>query len=223
MKRIAAVLLWIAAIVGLFALGTWQVERLAWKRALIAQVDARLAAAPVAAPRQAAAGDAYRRIRVTGTFLPDRDSFVQAATVRGPGWWVVTPLRADDGRILLVNRGYRAERNGGRLPAGRVTVIGLLRLSEPGGGFLRSNDPAADRWFSRDVAGIAAKRGLGPVAPYFIDAEGTAPGGPIGGLTVVRFANNHLPYAITWYTLAIMAAGGLIYWLRLGRRGGGAR
>ncbi|MDB5653910.1 MAG: Surfeit locus 1 family protein, partial [Tardiphaga sp.] len=82
---------------------------------------------------------------------------------------------------------------------------GLLRVSEPKGGFLRSNDPAADRWFSRDVAAIAQKRGLAEVAPYFIDAA-AVPGVavPVGGLTVISLPNNHLVYAITWFVLAAM-------------------
>ena len=102
------------------------------------------------------------------------------------------------------------------LPA-RYTDAEFWRMvtdfSEPGGAFLRSNDPAADRWFSRDVAAISASRGLSMVAPYFIDAE-REPGGsrlPIGGLTVIAFPNNHLLYALTWGTLALMAAAGTIF------------
>ena len=107
-----------------------------------------------------------------------------------------------------------------------AVLAGLLRLTEPKGGFLRDNDPAAGRWFSRDVAAIAqAKRLDGPVAPYFIDADATPnPGGwPRGGLTVVRFANSHLVYALTWFGLALMSAGGAVLWLRdeRRRRGGG--
>ncbi len=95
----------------------------------------------------------------------------------------------------------------------RYTVTGLLRITEPGGGFLRHNDPAAERWYSRDVQAIAAARGLADVAPYFIDAERAAAGardgppGPGPGLTVLAFPNSHLVYAITWYALALMVAG----------------
>jgi surfeit locus 1 family protein len=92
-------------------------------------------------------------------------------------------------------------------------VTGLLRMSEPGGAFLRANDPVADRWFSRDVAAIAATRGLPQTAPYFIDAE-RSPGKtglPVPGLTVRSFSNNHLVYAITWSILALMAAAGALF------------
>jgi surfeit locus 1 family protein len=141
---------------------------------------------------------------------------VQAVTERGAGFWVVTPILRDDGSTILINRGFvpsdrrdPASRVEGNVP-GQVSVIGLLRISEPGGGFLRNNDPAGGRWYSRDVAAIAAAQGLEKVAPYFIDADATPnPGGlPIGGLTVVSFRNSHLVYALTWFALAAMSAVG---------------
>jgi len=216
------------------------VQRRAWKLALIAQVEAR-AYAPVAAaapaPPQwadlARSGRdyAYRRVTLDGVFLHQRATLVQASTVLGRGWWVMTPLRADDGGIVLINRGFvpQAQTDGPwRVqPQARTSVTGLLRLSEPGGAFLRENDPATGRWFSRDVAAIAASHGLEHVAPYFIDAEARSPLPsawqlepprrlpddllPIGGLTVLSFANNHLVYALTWYGLALMVAAAMVY------------
>ena len=203
------------ALVGI-ALGVWQVQRLAWKQALIEAVETRITATPSAAPGPVAwAGitaerDAYRRVTITGTFLHDREALVQAVTDLGGGYWVLTPLQGNRFTVL-VNRGFvpsdkrsSASREAG-LVSGPATVTGLLRISEPEGGFLRSNDPTADRWYSRDVAAITAARGLTQVAPYFIDADATAnPGGyPVGGLTVVRFSDNHLVYALTWFALAI--------------------
>ena len=156
---------------------------------------------------------------------------MQALTERGAGFWVLTPLRTTpdsglNGALVLINRGFvpterrdRAARAAGE-PEGTTTVTGLLRLTEPGGGVLRANDPAADRWYSRDVAAVATARGLdrnpGGVAPYFVDADATpnAGGLPVGGLTVVAFRNHHLVYALTWLTLAVMSAGALIYALR---------
>jgi surfeit locus 1 family protein len=206
----------LAAIAGFLALGLWQLERRTWKLELIARVEERVHAAPVAPPGPAewphvtAASDEYRRVVVTGRFLHDRAVTVQAVTELGAGYWVLTPLATDE-VTLLVNRGFvpperrdPATRPSGLVP-GEVTVTGLLRISEPGGGFLRANDPAAGRWYSRDVAAIAAAQGLGgPVAPFFIDADATSnPGGwPVGGLTVVQFRNTHLAYALTWFGLA---------------------
>ncbi|MCG6120450.1 MAG: SURF1 family protein [Blastomonas sp.] len=197
-------------------LGVWQIERREWKHALIEAVETRSTAPAVAAPGPgtwsglSAERDAYRRVTVTGTFRHDREALVQAVTDLGGGYWVLTPLEGDRFTVL-VNRGFvpaakRASdsRTAGNV-AGTVAVTGLLRITEPGGGFLRKNDSKADKWYSRDVAAIAAARGLDDVAPYFIDADATAnPGGyPVGGLTVVRFSDNHLVYALTWLALAI--------------------
>lgn len=204
--------------VGLCALGVWQVERLGWKRDLIARVDARIHATPVTAPTSAREDDSYRRVTTTGTFLHDRSILVQASTVRGAGYWVLTPLRQSDGRIILINRGFVPPEAKTRYdrPLGLVRITGLLRLTEPGGGFLRSNDPAADRWYSRDVAAIAAARHLPAVANYFIDAQADPRPGtlPVSGLTVIRFPNNHLQYAVTWFTLAAMVVGAYVIAMR---------
>ena len=214
MKR-ALFLLLCFVLAALFAgLGVWQVKRLHWKTELIATVEARLAASPVEAPRfnDWSPDQAYTRVTVTGVFLNDRETAVQAVTELGAGWWVLTPLRTDRG-IILVNRGFvpwglkdPASRTAG-LPRAPIEVRGLLRVSEPGGAFLRTNAPADNRWYSRDVEAIARARGLTDrIAPYFIDADRTPnPGGfPIGGLTVVQFRNDHLVYALTWFGLCVL-------------------
>lgn len=217
-RRFAALGAAAAVFVLLVGLGLWQVQRLAWKTDLIARVEARLAAAPVPAPGPAdwadlgEATDEYRRLTVTGHYLPGPDILVQAVTADGRGFWVMSALETPAGWPLLVNRGFVPEDRRGPtdrpLPVGEVTVTGLLRISQPGGGFLRANDPAADRWFSRDTAAIAAARGLTGAAPYFLDADaGPAPAAlPRGGLTVVQFRNSHLGYALTWFALAALWA-----------------
>lgn len=211
---------------GFAALGTWQVQRMGWKHELVARIEARASAAPTAPPAaaewpalQADPGAfEYRRVRLQGEFLHDLQALVQASTTLGAGFWVLTPLRLADGSAVLVNRGFVPPAGRGAVvqPGGTVQVDGLLRISEPGGGFLRDNDPAADRWHSRDVAAIAAARGLPTAAPYFVDADATLPAGqwPAGGLTVLKFADNHLVYALTWYALALMVAGAAVYVVR---------
>jgi surfeit locus 1 family protein len=215
------------AIVGaalLIGLGVWQLERRVWKLDLISRVEQRVHAVAVSAPgpsswpRINAIDDAYRRVRVTGHFLGARETLVQAVTERGGGYWVVAPFRAMEGFTVLVNRGFvpadRAESETRAAQAsGETTLTGLLRVTEPGGAFLRHNDPAADRWYSRDVAAIAAARGMPNVAPYFIDVDRSADPAalPVGGLTIIAFPNNHLLYALTWFGLAVMLAGWSLY------------
>lgn len=227
---------------GFIGLGTWQIFRLQWKLDLIAAVGQRVHASAVAAPAQAdwaavsKQADEYRHVSVHGRWLEGADTLVQATTNLGSGFWLLSPLCRDDGSIVLVNRGFVTPQRPRPVVsaspacttgagAGEVSVTGLLRLSEPGGGFLRDNDPRADRWFSRDIAAIAAKRRLAPlapVAPYFIDREASAtppaPDQPVGGLTVLSFTNNHLVYALTWFGMAAMSLFALWLLLRRGAR-----
>ena len=222
----------------LAALGAWQVQRLGWKEALIDRVERNVNGAPVAAPGPSAwqalgPQDEYRRVRVEGRFDHQREVLVRASTDLGSGYWVLTPLRTPEGGWVLVNRGFVPQSVRGKVPPteGDQSVIGLLRASEPRGTPLQDNDPAAGRWYSRDVAAIAAARGLqGPVAPYFVDAQPqgaqAAATWPRAGLTVIHFRNHHLVYAITWFVLAAMVAAAVAYLMaderRLRRRHGAA-
>ena len=213
-------------------LGIWQIERLQWKLDLIARVDARVHAEPVAAPGKDdwanvnQKDDEYRHVTITGTYLNDKEVLVHALTERGAGYWVLTPLRSVDGSLTYINRGFvpSNKRDLSARPetqvAGETTVTGLLRMPEPDGFFLRPNDPAKNSWNSRDVAAFAAKENLGTVAPYFIDADAQSnPGNqPVGGLTVVSFRNSHLSYAITWFALAAMVAGAAVFVWRYERK-----
>lgn len=223
-----ALLLALAALAcaGFVALGVWQLERLAWKEALISRVDAHLQAAPGEAPPASRwalltrDADEYRRVRVHGRFDYGREVLVRAGTELGTGYWVLTPLRADDGAWLLVNRGFVPPGQRGQVPHGdpSQSVTGLLRFSEPDGALLQANAPAEGRWYSRDVAAIAGAQRLGgPVAPYFLDAQtlSAADGAvwPRPGLTVVKFHNSHLVYALTWFALAAIMAGAIGYLL----------
>lgn len=251
--RVILAILGLLLIVLFAGLGTWQVVRLQWKLALIERVESRVSAAPVSPPPQSRwaqvtkESDEYRHVRLAGRFLYEYTTPVQAVSELGAGFWLLTPLCSTDGSIIFVNRGFipAAGNTAQRYPARRAngnpcaaaagaphTLTGLLRIAEPGGGFLRDNDPARNRWFSRDVAAIAAARGLSasagdtaaPLAPFFVDAaRGQDPAGapdrPVGGLTVISFQNNHLVYAVTWYALALMVAGAWWYVARFGAKG----
>ena len=104
--------------------------------------------------------------------------------------------------------------------AERIRITGLLRLVEPDGTLLQANDPAQNRWYSRDVAAFSDYLGLPQPAPFFIDADhaGTPDAWPRGGLTRLDFRNNHLQYALTWYAMALLLVAGTGYVIWLARR-----
>jgi len=212
----------------LIALGIWQIERKAWKEALIASLTERVAAPPLALPaakewaKLDRTNDEYRRVAFTASLDNTREALVFAAAtafrpdVTSPGYWVFTPARLSDGSVVVVNRGFvpDARRDPQSRPqgqiAGPIAMTGALRWPDDRHWFTPADDPARNLWFTRDPAGIAAAKGLDPqmVAPFYIEQEApTAPGGlPQPGKLVVALPDNHLQYALTWFGLAAVLA-----------------
>jgi surfeit locus 1 family protein len=198
------------------ALGGWQIERLFWKRDLIAQREAAVTAAPAAVPKtlSEARGMEFRHVSDEGVFLNDKEIYLGATSEGGgQGYQVLTPLLEPGGRVVFVNRGYipselkdPAKRALGQI-TGTVRVQGLLRLPPAGrpNWFLPDNRPDLNYWFWVDLAAMSAADKLGRVAPFYIDADATpnAGGWPKGGVTRLTLPNNHLQYAITWFSLAV--------------------
>ncbi|MFC4625108.1 SURF1 family protein [Daeguia caeni] len=219
------------ALVILLALGTWQVERLEWKEALIASTMQRLndAPLPLAAMEEIYAKEGtvdYRPVTVTGRFDHAGERHFLATHAGGAGYHVYTPLQLDDGRFVFINRGFvpyekkdPAKRAEGQVD-GRVVIIGLARdrLSGKPSMFVPDNDPAGNVFYWKDWTAMVASSGLADadkVVPFFIDADDAPnPGGlPVGGVTIIDFPNNHLQYALTWYGLAAALAAVVGVWL----------
>lgn len=229
--RIMVVTVFLFLFAGFMGLGIWQVQRLAWKTALIERVDNRIHAAPVDAPAPDVTisrnDHEYLRVKATGRFRHDLETPVKAVSDLGAGWWIMTPLETDRGFTVLVNRGFvpaemKSPDSRPAVPE-QATVTGLLRLDEGHSGFMRDNDPVANNWYAREVKAILDARGVtGETASYFIDAQPTvdtpADSYPRAGLTVVRFTNSHLVYALTWFGLAGGSLFGMVLVLRERRR-----
>ena len=230
---------WVLSIVTLVALaillslGTWQVQRLAWKEALIATIESRVGAAPVTlsdVERTAASGGdfEYQPVAVSGTYLHAKEQFFFATHDGQSGWFVYTPLQMADGRAVFVNRGFVPydRKSPETRPEGQIgseiEVVGLARTAPDGkpSWLVPDNQPADNVLYWKELAAMTANAGLEPptVVPFFIDAKRTdVPGGfPVGGVTIVELANNHLQYAVTWYGLAAALLG--VYAAMLFRR-----
>jgi surfeit locus 1 family protein len=200
----------------LLALGSWQIERLFWKEGLIAQRQEAADAAPVPVPRslEEARGMEFRHVTDEGVFLHDKEIFLGATSeAGGQGYQILTPLLEPSGRVIFVNRGFipaelkdPAKRAAGEI-GGTVHVQGLLRLPPEGkpNWFLPDNRPDLNYWFWVDIPAMSAADKLDRVAPFYIDADATPnPGGwPKGAVTRLALPNNHLQYAITWFSLAV--------------------
>jgi len=221
----------------LLGLGFWQVERLEWKRDLIANMTERMAADPVAVPdpESWAALDAaaleYLRVTLTGHFLHEHELHYFTQDEAGtPGYAVITPLVLANGAdsIVLVDRGFvpvamkAPEARGERPSEGEVSLVGVLRTPRPRGTFDGADDPARNVWMVRDPLVMGTQLGLGPVAPFIVEAEPGPMSGPWprAGRTRVDLPNNHLDYALTWFGLAAaLIAIYLIYHRSQGRFG----
>ncbi len=222
----------VAAFAVLVALGLWQLNRKAWKEGLIATIEQRLSAPPVALPAVAtwpqltAARDEFLRVALTAEFLHDREAWVYTvgSSMRegpaAPGYWIFTPARLDGGAIVMVNRGFVPEgkqdpatRRGGEI-AGPVNMVGVLRWPERPSLFTPAAEPARNMWFSRDSDAIAAAKGVS-AAPFYVELESPDPPGglPRAGRLHPVLPNNHFGYALTWLGLAAVLAGVYSTWL----------
>jgi surfeit locus 1 family protein len=230
---LAPILFTIPIVLVCLGLSAWQVQRLYWKRDLIAQRSAAVNAPPTVPPRtvEEARRLEFHHVAIDGAFLHDKEIYLGASSGAGQvGYQVLTPLRAADGRFVFVNRGFipselkdPAKRAAGQL-AGTVRVVGLLRVppTEKPNWFLPDNRPDRNYWFWIDLPAIAATDGLSNVAPFIIDADATPnPGGwPKGGVTRLDLPNDHLQYAITWFALAVaMVAVYVVYQRQNDKRG----
>lgn len=224
-------LLSLAALAILLVLGTWQVQRLVWKEDLIATIDARIASEPLTLAgiedRFAAEGDVdYWPVRVDGVFHHEGERHFFATHDGRSGYYIYTPLELDDGRLLLVNRGFvpfelkEPELRAQGQVQGHVALTGLARnpLDGKPSAILPDNDPAKNVFYWKDLPVMAATSGVGAPGdylPFFVDAgDAPNPGGlPVGGVTIVSMPNNHLQYAVTWYGLAVALVGVVGVWL----------
>lgn len=215
-----ATLITVPAVLVMLALGTWQVERLHWKEDLIRKVEQRLHAAPVPLPATIPdpAAWEFRPVTVAGRFLNDKEMRLIARPHQGQvGYEVLTPLeRTEDGSggggVVLVNRGFvpMDKRDPATRPESRVdgpvTLTGIVRLPQPAGWLQPDNRPGADAWMRLDPRAMAASVGLSNVAPVVVEALPDPARGavPLNGIQPqVELPNNHLQYAITWYSLAV--------------------
>ncbi|HYB10871.1 MAG TPA: SURF1 family protein [Alphaproteobacteria bacterium] len=210
----------VPSLIILIGLGTWQLERLHWKENLIAERALRSTSAPIPLPAENALPDSYdfSKTQVRGEFRNDKEMYLAARSLNGNvGYHVVTPLRLDDGSTILVDRGWipierkdPSTRSTGEI-AGTVTLEGLLRRGQKQNWLVPDNEPQNDIWFYVDIPAMAKWANLGGVRPYFVDAgPDPNPGGyPIGGQSPIDLPNNHLQYAITWYSFAVSL--GVIY------------
>jgi cytochrome oxidase assembly protein ShyY1 len=223
------------------SLGVWQLQRRLAKHALIAALTERLAAAPVPLPQASqwsglnAGSDQFRRVSFVATYphLPDVMVYSSGSAVRadisGPGTWAFLPARLASGETVVINTGFvpntmqdRAveDRAVAQLITDRpVTLTGYLRFPETAGLLTPADDPVKRLWFVRDHQAMARALNWGEVAPFYVDLETPVPDNaiPKPGPLEVHLPDDHMQYAITWFTLAGAVVIAFAVWARAQR------
>lgn len=196
----------IASTLVLGGLGVWQLERLQWKQNVLAEANAAERMEVLGTLPDDVQGLSYRRVALTGTFLYDKKlRLIGRAQGQEAGYFMLTPFSLeDDGRIILVNRGFSPDGKESR-PDGPQTVTGLIRPARQKRFFAPDNQPQKNIWFTEDFAAMAAATGLA-LTPVIVEATGAHKEGefpiPSDGAVIMR--NDHLQYAITWFALALI-------------------
>jgi cytochrome oxidase assembly protein ShyY1 len=231
------------AMVALFiGLGVWQLQRRAEKHALIAALDARLAAEPVPLPPSSQwrtltpDHDEFRRVTFVATYQPRLDAMVYSSgsavrpDISGPGTWAFIPARLPSGEIVAVNAGFVPNTMQDRGTQDRavaqlitnepITLTGYIRFPVAAGVLTPDVEHAKRLWFTRDQVAMAHTLGWGDIAPFYIDLETPVPpsGVPKPGPLSVQLKDDHMQYAITWFGLAIAVVVALVVWMRSRRQ-----
>lgn len=224
----------LSGIAFLTGLGMWQMERLAWKQAMIERVNTGVKKTPVPIEQLEGADDIwdieYRPTFATGRFDHSAEQHYFITHKGTPGYFIYTPLELEDGRRLFVNRGFvpithkdPSTRTEGQVE-GIVKIEGLARSAphEKPNSFTPNNDLTKNIYYWKSISEMAAqsydKTEISTVG-LFLDANDAPNSGglPQGGVTRIEFINNHLQYALTWFGLAIalLCVGGLFLWSRV--------
>ena len=196
-----------------FALGTWQIERLEWKRGLIAAIETANAEAPLAKLPESEADLKtleFRKVALSGHWVEGAEFHLAPRYWRDQfGYAILNPLKLTDGRIVLVNRGWvpaaqkAAEKRPETAVHGKANLTGILRMGHERSYFTPANQPEKNLWFGRDVADMAAYAKLSPVIPAMVDRIGEQTALPIPSDGTIRVRNDHLSYILTWYGIAL--------------------
>ncbi|HAT35998.1 MAG TPA: SURF1 family protein [Rhodospirillaceae bacterium] len=205
----------IPALIALIGFGTWQVQRLQWKEALIDKLQTRSTSAPIPLAKTPSNLNEleFQQVKVRGRFEHKHEFHLVNRSLNGnPGVHIITPfVRTDGGGAILINRGWVpfdkkpvSERPKSQFDE-PVTVTGIVRLVKGQGTFTPDNDAKTNHWFFIDPAAMGAASGHQfPAGYYLLDGNRQVPGGfPVGHQWTLNIRNDHLQYAITWYAMAL--------------------
>ena len=213
-RLVAPLLIGVLGAAVLVSLGVWQVQRLQWKEAVLAEIGARIVAAPVmvpAAPDPQA--DRYLPVSAGGVFGDDVIRVLVSQKGAGAGYRLISPF-VSGGRRMLVDRGFLPVASETPAPPDTtVEVTGNLHWPDEVDGFTPEADLDANIWFARDVAALAQALQTEPVLIVLRERSFQDPGVTPLPVDTSGIPNDHLEYAVTWFGLAAVWVVMTGYWV----------
>ena len=203
-------------IVILVSLGNWQVRRLAWKQEILAEIDGRIAAAPIEIPTDVSEeNDRFLSVRGEGRILDEELHVLASSKQTGAIYRVISPFEMSDGRRIMVDRGWiKPDQKDTPRVAMNAEIEGNLHWPQEIDSYTPENDVAGNIWFARDVPQMAEALNAAPILVVLSKTSETDPAVTPMPVTSAGIPNDHLNYAVTWYGLALVWLVMTLYYLR---------
>ncbi|MBI6628947.1 SURF1 family protein [Pontibaca salina] len=205
MRRILFLLVFgIAGTATLIGLGVWQMNRLAWKHSVLTEIDRRIAADPVTLPvNPDPEADKYMPVQVTGRVGSEELHVLVSIKHVGPGYRLIAPFVTDEGRRILLDRGFvPSDEKDAPRNHGAMTVTGNLHWPQESDSYTPETEFDTNIWYARDVPAMAAALETEPV--MLVARNSTGPAVTALPVDTRGIPNDHLQYAITWFSLALI-------------------
>jgi surfeit locus 1 family protein len=220
-RYIAPLLIGLVGAAILVALGVWQVQRLAWKNDVLTEIETTIAADPRPLPRVIdPAAQRYRPVALQGTIDAGALYVLVSVKRQGAGWRVISPFTTTDGRRVLLDRGFiPVDRKDADLRAGPASVLGNLHWPDDRNSATPDNAPEDNTWYARDIGAMSEAL---QTEPLLVVARDIDPADAVARPLPVDTAgipNDHLQYAITWFSLAAVWVAMTLTWIRARAKG----
>jgi surfeit locus 1 family protein len=213
-RYVFAILLGLSGAAVLIGLGVWQVQRLAWKEGILAEIESKISADPVALPAAPdAARDQYLPVLVEGSFTGEELRVLASLKQVGAGYRLIATFQTTDGRRILVDKGLLPIEKTEAQITGPVRIRGNLHWPNEIDSYTPAPDAATGLWFARDVPAMAVALKTEPVMVVTWAAEPADPAVVAIPVDTTHIPNDHLSYAITWFSLAVVWLGMTFYLL----------
>ncbi|MDF3606510.1 SURF1 family protein [Paracoccus sp. DMF-8] len=192
----------------LLSLGVWQVQRLGWKENMLAEIQARIDGAAITLPASYQPQMKYQPVEIAGRTTGQEILVLSGTRDLGGGYQVISGFETDDGRRIMVDRGFiqQDDRHKPR-PATDLRITGNLHWPEEKSGSTPEPNLTEGIWFAREVPRMASQLGTEDMLVVAREVQGDDQGVMPIPISIQGVPNRHLEYAATWFMLAVIWAG----------------